>query len=111
MIGTLRDTNKNHPFLAIAIIWVMAFVVAVPADAQRKKKRTAPPNTRTGQLNTVVIDCWKQYGATYDPVKKKWILYIPEMNAQSVAGAIRRCISSRTGIPQSQIPIPEQTID
>jgi len=90
--------------LSVAVILLVVLIGTVPAGA--KKTRSG-----TGRLNAASLECWKQYGAAYDPVKKKWILFTSEEYTASIGDAIRRCISRRTGIPPSKIPIPEEIID
>ena len=92
-------------FLSVGVTLLVVLISTVPAGAQKKKTRGG-----TGGLNAAIIECWKQHGAAYDPVKKKWILYTTELNIAFIGDAIRRCISRRTGIPPGKIPIPEETI-
>jgi hypothetical protein len=76
--------------------------------SERQKKQT---RSGAGRPNAAIIECWKQHGAVYDPLRKKWVVEITsELNLTFIGDSIRRCISRRTGIPPSKVPIPEETI-
>jgi hypothetical protein len=94
----------NQLLLSVAVILLAVLIGTVPAGA--KKTRGG-----TGRLNAASLECWKQHGAAYDPVKKKWILFTSEEYAASIGDAIRQCISRRMGILPRAIPIPEEEID
>jgi hypothetical protein len=96
---------KQH-FLLVGVTLLIVLILTVPAGAKKKQTRSG-----TGGLNAAIIDCWKQHGAVYDPVRKKWVIEATsELNVTYVGDSIRRCISRRTGIPPSQIPVPEETM-
>jgi hypothetical protein len=93
-------------FLSVGVILLVVSIITVPASAKTKQTRSG-----TGGLKAAIIECWKQHGAVYDPVRKKWVLEASsEWNVTFVGDSIRRCISRRTGIPPSKIPIPEETM-
>jgi hypothetical protein len=93
-------------FLLVGVILLVVLIITVPASAKKKQTRSG-----AGRPNAAIIECWKQHGAVYDPLRKKWVVEITsELNLTFIGDSIRRCISRRTGIPPSKVPIPEETI-
>jgi hypothetical protein len=63
-----ENAERKMKQLFLSVILLVVLISTVPAGAQKKKTRGG-----TGGLNAAIIECWKQHGAAYDPVKKKWI--------------------------------------
>lgn len=100
-----RQRTSPMPVLmrALAAIVITLSVVSVAALPAIAKKKT----TRVSKLNAAIIECLKRSAAYYDPARKKWVLPSGETNQITVQDAFRDCISRRTGIPRTQIPIQE----
>jgi len=60
--------------------------------------------------NAVAVECFKQFGFSYDATTKKWTLFTADDSIGKM-DAVKACISRGTGIPVTQIPLREQRVD
>jgi hypothetical protein len=87
-------------------IWLVSIattIVSLTTFPAVAKKRAKP-----AQANSATIECFKQYGASIDPVTKQLTLYATERDGMSRLDAVRACISSKSGGPRNNIRIPER---
>jgi hypothetical protein len=75
-------------------------VVSIPAEAGKKGARSP--------ANSAQIECFKQWGASYDSATKRWTMYATERDAMGRLDAVRDCIARKTGAPRKGITIPEK---
>src|SRR6266508_3790955 len=86
-------------FSALAITLFAATLAAASAHAKEKAKNAVA-------ANAVAVECFKQFGFSYDATTKKWTLFTADDSIGKM-DAVKACISRGTGIPVTQIPLRE----
>jgi len=81
-------------FCAAAIAALAFCGAAAPADAAKK----GAAKTKSS-LAAIQMECFKQYGAWYDPATKKWVMQGPYYHMASKIDAVNSCVTQRTGKP------------
>jgi len=87
-------------FAMLAVAAALA-VAASPAVAKKKSPRVAG-------LNEHQLACYKQAGASIDPVTKRWMLYATERDAMSRLDMVKLCLAKGNRAAANRIGVYER---
>lgn len=74
-------------FCTVTVTVAALAFAASPALAAKKK------STRTANPNAHVLACYKQAGASIDPVTKRWMFYATERDAMGRLDMVKMCLA------------------
>lgn len=86
----------------VVAVTLLTLLAGMPGAEARKKPQNA------AQAGSARVECFKQYGASYDAANKKWMMYVTERDAMSRLDAVRDCVAKKSGGRDKALAIPEK---
>jgi hypothetical protein len=87
---------------------VALFAVSLAATGAAAQAKPGAKTARPAASNPAVAECYKRSGGSYNPVTKRWSIYMNELDMTVRSDTLRQCIARATGASPGSIKMHER---
>ena len=103
-----------HPSKAmartLAVFAVALFAVSLAATGAAAQAKPGAKTAKSAASNPAIAECYKRSGGSYNPVTKRWSIYMSEFDMTVRSDTLRQCIARATGGSPGSVKMHERCL-